>query len=57
MKTTEEETVFETKIIDDDAEGIVQDLRPEWKKHMQTIEQKMKKEMTIIIFILIVENN
>ena len=40
---TEEETVFETKIIGDDAEGIVQDLRPEWKKHMQTIEQKNEK--------------
>ena len=40
---TEEETVFETKIIGDDAEGIVQGLRPEWKKHMQTIEQKNEK--------------
>jgi hypothetical protein len=37
---TEEETVFETKMIGDDAEGIVQGLRPEWKKHMQAIEQK-----------------
>jgi hypothetical protein len=40
---TEEETVFETKMIGDDAEGVVEGLRAEWKKHMQTIEQKNEK--------------
>ena len=52
---TEEETVFEINKIGDDAEDIVQGLRLEWKKHMQTIEQKMRTEMTSIIFIFIVK--
>lgn len=37
---SEEEIIFETKMIGNDAESIVHGLRLAWKKHMQTIGQK-----------------